>query len=109
MKTGSSGRPDKNHVYGLSNTTVENLWVACSVSTIRSSQSVSSTQSQEFVALQQHMAHLIEKYEQLLVDYEQLCQMIMDMRSQMGGTCAPHFWPYGPGNDQLPPPASPLF
>jgi hypothetical protein len=29
----------------------------------------------------------------------------------MGGTCAPPFWPYGPGNDQPPPPlpAPPLF
>jgi protein subunit release factor A len=94
-------------MYGLSNTTTENLWAARSVSTIENSQSVSSTQSQEFVALQQHTAHLTKKYEQLLEDYEQLRQMIMDIRSQMGGTCAPPFWSYGLGNDQPPPPPSP--
>jgi hypothetical protein len=43
MKAGSSGGPDKNWVYELSNTTAENLWVVLSVSTIGSSQSVSST------------------------------------------------------------------
>jgi molecular chaperone GrpE (heat shock protein) len=87
---------------------IENLQASHSVSTIGSSQSVSSTQSQEFVALQQHTAHLTEQYERLLSDYEQLRQMIMDMRSQMGGTCAPSFWQYGPGNDQ-PLPAPSLF
>jgi hypothetical protein len=43
MEVGSSGGPDKNWVYGLSNTTVENLRAARSVSTVRSSQSVSIT------------------------------------------------------------------
>jgi hypothetical protein len=43
MKVGSSGGPDKNQVYGLSNTTTENLRAVRSVSTIRSSQSVSNT------------------------------------------------------------------
>jgi len=37
MEVGSSGGPDKNWVYGLSNTTAENLRVARSVSTIGSS------------------------------------------------------------------------
>ena len=59
------------------------------------------------MALQQHTTHLTKKYEQLLEDYEQLRQMIMDIRSQMGGTCAPPFWSYVPGNDQPPPPPSP--
>jgi len=53
MEVGSSGEPDKNRVYGLSNTTIENLWAACSVLTIGSSQSVSSTQFEEFMALNQ--------------------------------------------------------
>jgi hypothetical protein len=48
-----------------------------------------------------------QKYEQLSADYEQLRQMVMDMRSQMGGTCALSFWSYGPGNDQPPPPSPP--
>jgi len=83
-----------------------------SVSTIGSLQSISSTKSQEFVALQQYTTHLTEKYEQLSADYEQLCQMIIDMRSQISNTCVPHFWPYSPGNDQPsppPPPTLPLF
>ena len=54
IEVGSSGGPDKNRVYWLSNTTAENLRAARSVSTVGSSQSVSSTQSKEFVALQQH-------------------------------------------------------
>jgi len=99
-------------VYGLSNTTGENLRASRSVSTVGSSQSISSTQSKEFVALQQHTtqltekyeqllatyeqhtAHLTEKYEQLSANYEQLHQMVMNMASQSSDTCAPHFWPY---------------
>jgi len=53
MEVGSCGGPDKNRVYGLSNTTAENLRSARSVSTIRSSPSVSSTQFKEFKALKQ--------------------------------------------------------
>jgi hypothetical protein len=51
MEVGSSGGPDKKRVYELSNTTTKNLWSARSVSTVGSSSSVSSTQSEEFVAL----------------------------------------------------------
>jgi hypothetical protein len=102
---GSSGGPDKNQVYELSTTTVENLRAARSVSTVGSSQSVSSTQSKEFVALQQHTAQLTEKYENLSVNYEQLHQLVMNMTSQSGDTCVPPFWPY---NNQPPPPASSL-
>jgi len=72
MEVGSSGGPDKNRVYELSNTTAENLRVACSVSTVGSSQSVSSTQSKEFVALQQHTAQLTEKYDHLSAEHAQL-------------------------------------
>jgi hypothetical protein len=43
MEVGSSSGLDKNRVYGLSNTTAENLRSARSVSTVRSSPSVSST------------------------------------------------------------------
>jgi hypothetical protein len=71
MEVGSSDGPDKNWVYGLSNTTTENLRAARSVSTVRSSQSVSSTQSKEFVALQQHTAQLTEKYDHLSAEYAQ--------------------------------------
>jgi hypothetical protein len=65
MEVGSSGGPDKNQMYGLSNTMAENLRAARSVSTVGSFQSVSSTQSKEFVALQQHTAQLTEKYDHL--------------------------------------------
>jgi hypothetical protein len=45
MEVGSSGGPDKNQVYGLSNTTADNLRSTRSVST------VGSSQSKDFVAL----------------------------------------------------------
>jgi len=96
MEVGSSGGPDKNQVYGLSNTTAENLQAARSVLIVRSSQSVSSTQSKEFMALQQHTAQLTEKYDhlsakytQLKANHEQLRQMVMNMASQSGDTCTP--------------------
>ena len=73
MEVGSSGGPHKNQVYKLSNTTAENLQAAYSVSTVGSSQSISSTQFEEFMALKQ-------QYERLLADYEQLRQMVMDIR-----------------------------
>ena len=62
MEVGSSGGPDKNQVYGLSNTTTDNLRSARSVSTVGTSQSISSSQSKEFMALQQHTAQLTDKY-----------------------------------------------
>jgi len=72
MEVGSSGGPDKNRVYGLSNTTTDNLRSTRSVSTVGSSQSISSSQSKEFVALQQHTAQLTEKYDHLSAEYAQL-------------------------------------
>jgi hypothetical protein len=72
MEVGSSGGPDKNRVYGLSNTTANNLRSTRSVSTIRSSQSISSSQSKELVALQQHTTQLTEKYDHLAAEYAQL-------------------------------------
>jgi hypothetical protein len=71
MEVGSSGGPDKNRVYGLSNTTANNLRSNRSVSTVGSSQSISSSQSKEFVALQQHTAQLTEKYDNLQAEYAQ--------------------------------------
>ena len=68
MEVGSLDGPDKNRVYGLSNTTTDNLRSTRSVSTIGSSQSISSSQSKEFVALQQ----LTEKYDNLKAEYTQL-------------------------------------
>jgi len=104
MEVGSSGGPNKNRVYGLSNTTADKLRSARSVSTVGSSPSISSTQSEEFLALKQ-------QYERLSTDYAQLHQMIMEIRSKMGDDpCPASFWPYGLGNNQPPPPpAPPLF
>jgi hypothetical protein len=105
MEVGLSGGPDKNQVYGLSNTTADKLWSARSVSTVGSSPSISSTQSEEFLALKQ-------QYEHLSTDYAQLHQMDMEIRSKMGDDpCAASFWPYSPSNNQPPPPplAPPLF
>jgi hypothetical protein len=68
MEARSSGGPDRNQVYRLSNTMTENLQMTHSVSIIRSSQLLPSTQSSKFTALlqqrvQEHTTHLNEKYE----------------------------------------------
>jgi len=116
MEVGSSGGPDKNQVYGLSNTTAENLWAARSVSTVGRSQSVSSTQSKEFVVLQQHTTLVTEKYDHLSAEHaqlkaehaqlkaehaqlyaqqkakhDQLREFVMNIASQSGDTCASSF------------------
>jgi hypothetical protein len=72
MEVGSSGGPDKNRVYGLSNTTADNLRSTRSASTVGSSQSISNSQSKEFVALQQHTTQLTDKYDHLSAEYAQL-------------------------------------
>jgi hypothetical protein len=55
-----------------------------------------------------HTTHLTEKYEQLSANYEQLRQMVMNMASQSGDTCAPPSWSYGLENNQPTSPALPL-
>ena len=51
---------------------------------------------------------LKQQYEQLSTNYDQLRQMVMEIRSRMGDdTCAAPFWSYGPGNNQPPPPPPP--
>ena len=103
MEVVSSGGPDKNWVYRLSNTTADNLRSARSAST------VGSSQSKEFVDLQQHTTQLTEKYDHLSSEYaqlkashevksaqqktayEQLREMVMNMASQ-SGTCAPNLF-----------------
>jgi len=85
MKAGSSGGHDKNQVYGLSNTTAENLRSARSVSIVGSSPSVSNTQYEEFIVLKQ-------QYQQLSTNYDELRQIVMEMRSKMGDdACAASF------------------
>jgi hypothetical protein len=106
MEVGSSGGPDKNRVYELSNTTADNLRTTRSVST------VGSSQSKEFVALQQCTAQLTEKYDHLSAEYaqlkashaqqraesaqqkvayEQFREVVMNMATQ-SGTCAPNLF-----------------
>jgi len=81
----------------------ENLHSARSVSTVGSSPSVSSTQYEEFIALKQ-------QYQQLSTNYDELRQIVMEMRSKMGDdTCAAPFWSCGPENNQLPPPPPPAL
>jgi hypothetical protein len=75
LETWSSSGSNRNRLYELSNTTAENLQRARSVSTIGYSQLVLSTQFPKFTALldqrvQECIAHLDEKYEQLFTDYE---------------------------------------
>ena len=85
MEVRLSGGPDKNRVYGLSNTTAENLRLARSVSTVGSFPSVSSTQSEELIALKQ-------QYQQLSTNYNELRHIVIEMRSKMGDdTCAGSF------------------
>ena len=86
---------------------------------------ISSSQSKEFVALQQCTTQLTERYDHLSAEYaqlktshaqqraesaqqkaayEQLREVVMNIAAQ-SGTCAPNpFWPY---NHQPPPPGSP--
>ena len=86
LETGSSSGPNRNRMYGLSNTTTENLQTVNSISTIECSQSIPSTQTLEFEAMldqrvQDWTTHLNEKYERLTVDYEELYRVVMKMRS----------------------------
>ena len=115
IEVGSSGGLDKNRVYELSNTTTENLWATRSVSIVGSSQSVSSTQSKEFVALLQHTTHLTEKLlatvGELWITHDSSHREIQATLGELW-TTSPNghehditewwymwafFWPYGPG------------
>jgi len=82
MEVGSLGGLDKNQVYGLSNTTADNLQSTRSVSTVGSSQSISSSQSKEFVALLQHTIQLTDKYDNLLAEYAQLKASYAQQRAE---------------------------
>ncbi|XP_073263479.1 monofunctional riboflavin biosynthesis protein RIBA 3, chloroplastic-like [Populus alba] len=93
--------PNKNRVYGLSNTTAKNLWSVHSVLIVGSSPSVSSTQSEEFIALKQ-------QYQRLSTDYDQLHQIVIEIRSKMGDDPCASFWLYSPGNNQPPSPPPPI-
>jgi len=100
MEVGLSGGPDKNRVYGLSNTTADNLRLTCSVSTVGSSQSISSSQSKEFVALQQHTAQLTEKYDHLSAEYAQLKASHAQQRTESEQIKAPQAQQRGESEQQ---------
>jgi hypothetical protein len=62
--------------------------------------------------VQDRTTHLNDKYKRLIVGYEELHRLVMEMRSQMDDSCAPPNWLYGSGDDlplPPPPPAPPLF
>jgi hypothetical protein len=60
--------------------------------------------------VQDQTTYLNEKYERLIADYEELCRVVMEMRSHMGGPYSPPFWPHGPDDDYpSPPPPPPSF
>jgi hypothetical protein len=104
LEVGLSGRPDRNRVYGLFNTTVQNLQTSRSISTVGCLQSVSSTQILEFTAmLVLQTTELCVKIAELCVEMVELHRMLMEMRSHIGGQFAPPYWPHGPDDDQLPP------
>jgi hypothetical protein len=93
LEAGSSYGPDKNWLYGLSDTTTKNLRISRSVLIVGFSQSIMSTQTLEFATIldqrvQAWTTHLNEKCKRLTADYEELCRLIIEMRSQIGGTCA---------------------
>jgi hypothetical protein len=85
LKANSSDGPDTNWMYKLSNITTKNLRTARSASTIGCLQSIPSTQTSEFRTMldqriQAQMTHLNDKCERLIIDYEELRQLIMEMR-----------------------------
>jgi hypothetical protein len=83
-------------------------------STIGFSQSVLNTQTLEFKEIleqqvQARTTYLDTNCERLGVEMVELLWLVMNMRSQMGGTCAPSYWPYYPGKDPPHPPPAPQF
>jgi hypothetical protein len=100
LEVGLSGRPDRNRVYELFNTTVQNLQTSRSISTVGCSQSISSTQILEFTTmLVLQTTKLCVKIVELCVKMVELRRMLMEMRSHMGGQFAPPYLPYGPDDD----------
>jgi hypothetical protein len=104
-------------MYELCNTMTENLRTARNASIVEYSQSIPSVQTSKFAAMLNQLVQdmrrpiLMIKYEGLIADYEELCRLVMEMRSRICGSCAPSNWPHGLDDDQpYPPPlAPPLF
>jgi hypothetical protein len=77
LEDGSFGEPDRKWVYGLFNTTTENLWTTLSVLIVGCLQSILSIQTPKFMAMldqrvQDQMTHFNDKYKRLAADYEEL-------------------------------------
>jgi hypothetical protein len=53
--------------------------------------------------VQDQTIHLNEKYKRFTADYEELCRVVMEIRSRMSGLCALPSWPHGPGTTSLTP------
>jgi hypothetical protein len=75
LEAGSFCGPDRNWLYGLSNTTTENLRTTRSALIVGCSQSIPSIQTLEFTTIldqqvQDQTTHLNDKYAQLTTDYE---------------------------------------
>jgi hypothetical protein len=75
LEARSFSGPDRNQLYGLSNTTTENLQTTRSALTVECSQSIPSVQTLEFTVIldqqvQDQTIHLNDKYAQLTADYE---------------------------------------
>ena len=78
LEDGSFGEPDRNWVYGLSNTTTENLQTTLSALIVGCLQLILCIQTLKFIAMldqriQDQMSHFNDKYKRLTVDYEELC------------------------------------
>jgi hypothetical protein len=97
LEVGSSSGLYRNWVYSISNTRVEDMWARRSVSTIKSLQSASSSQSSQFqLILSQQIktrtTHLATEIEQLNAKMTELQQLYMELKSYMGSTCGPSHW-----------------
>jgi len=81
-------------MYGLSNAMIKTLRTTCSTLIVGCSQLIPSIQTPVFAAMldqqvQDQMTRLNDTYERFTVDYEELRQLIMEMRSQIGVSYAP--------------------
>jgi hypothetical protein len=101
-------------MYELCNTMTENLQTARNALIVEYSQSIPSVQTSKFAAILDQQVQdmrrpiLMIKYEGFIVDYEELRRLVMEMRSQICGLCAPSNWPHGLDDDQPhPPPLAP--
>jgi len=85
LEVGSSGGLYRNWVYSISNTRVEDMWARRSVSTIKSLQSASSSQSSQFqLILSQQIktqtTHLATEIERLNAKTTELQQLYMELK-----------------------------